>query len=107
MVKLRAIEPFAFKGSETAYCFVHPASELSLEQWLNTYSGPSARLDALELLLSDDALYATCCAPKQQQALRIATEVMRAIMLLCRDREKSVMEMVEELMHNSPPNAGQ
>lgn len=105
MVKLRNIEPLAFQGFEIAYRFAHGAPEISLPEWLGTLPDAGARLNALDLLLSDDELYATCSAPEQQQALRIATEVMRTIMLLCRDREKSLSEIVDDLTGCAAANA--
>lgn len=101
LVRLRNIEPLVVDGLEIAYRFAHGVPEHSLTEWLQTFPDAGARLHAIDILLSDDALDATCTAPDQQQALRIAKEVVRTLLLLCRDREKSLSEIVDELMLNA------
>lgn len=63
-------------------------------------------MHALYKLVDDDDLYVTCSAPDQQSALRVTSEVIRTVMQLCRDREKSIEEMVEELMNGGSSPTG-
>jgi hypothetical protein len=90
---------------EMACRFARGVPEFDLREWLETLPDTGSRFHALDRLLDDDELYTTCSAPEQQQALRIANEIVSMIMLLCRDREKSIEEMVDELMHGSPLTA--
>ena len=105
MVKLRKIEPLTVEAVEMAYRFAYGVPELDLKEWLEKLPDAGSRLQALDRLLNDDALYTTCSAPEQQQALRVANEVVRTLMLLCRDREQSLDEMVDELMRGSSATA--
>lgn len=106
MVRLRNIGPLTINGLEMAYRFAHGVPELDLEEWLQTIPDVGARLHALDQLVDNDDLYATCSEPDQQSALRITSEVIRTVMQLCRDREKSIEEMVNELMNGGSSPAG-
>lgn len=106
MVRLRNIAPLTINGLEMAYRFAHGVPELDLEDWLQSLPDTGARLRALGRLVDDDDLYATCSEPDQQSALRITSEVIRTVMQLCRDREKSIEEMVDELMNGESSPAG-
>jgi hypothetical protein len=101
MVKLRNIGPMTVEAVEMAYRFANAVPEHDLKEWLEKLPNAGSRLRALDRLLDDDALYTTCSAPEQQQVFRVANEVVRTIISLCRDREQSLDEMVDELMHGS------
>ncbi|AMU95073.1 hypothetical protein AOA14_10700 [Sphingopyxis terrae subsp. terrae NBRC 15098] len=105
MVRLRAIEPFTVEAIELAYRFAHGVPEHDLQEWLQSLPDAGARLLAIEDLLDDDALHQHYSSPEHQRSLRVANEVVRTLLLLCRDREKSIEEMVEEMMRADPVGA--
>ncbi len=102
MVRLRAIEPFTVEAIELAYRFAHGVPEHDLQGWLQPLPDAGARLLAINDLLDDDALRQHYTSPEHEQSLRVANEVVRALMLLCRDREKTIEEIVEEMMRADP-----
>lgn len=102
MVRLRAIEPFTVEAIELAYRFAHGVPEHDLQGWLQSLPDAGARLLAINDLLDDDALRQHYTSPEHEQSLRVANEVVRALMLLCRDREKTIEEIVEEMMRADP-----
>lgn len=106
MVRLRNIEPLTLDGLEMAYRLAHGVPELDLKEWLQTLPDAGERLHALDHLLDADRLYATYSAPDQQSALRVTSEVIRTIVQLCRDRENSIEEMVDELMSGGSSPSG-
>lgn len=89
-----------------AYRFAHGVPELDFKEWLQTLPNIGARLHALYKLVDDDILNATCSAPDQQSAQHVTSAVIRTIMQLCRDRETSIEEMVEELMNGGSSPTG-